>query len=246
MNPLRLALQYLLSLIFIVQMYLMMVVIALLWFPWALLSKRGAYSACHAYCAWVRVSARVLVGIRSEVRGEVPEGPVLIASKHQSFFDILLIAGALAEPRFVMKRELLFTPVLGQYAVRMGCIPVNRGKGMKALRAMLVAAKDPRHVNGPLIIFAQGTRVPPGVKVPYKIGAGALYQGLKRDCVPVATNVGVFWPRKGILRRPGTAVIEFLPVIPAGLKVEPFMTQLEAVVEARSDALMAEAGFRQG
>ncbi|MGN0932309.1 lysophospholipid acyltransferase family protein [Falsigemmobacter intermedius] len=241
MGPLRLALQYVLSVLFIIQMYVMMVVIALAFFPWALFSRRGAMMACHAYCGWVRFTAHWMVGLRSEIRGTPPEGPVLIASKHQSFLDIILLFSALPHPRFVMKRELLFTPILGQYAMRIGCIPVNRGKGMSALREMLKAAKTGPHANGQLIIFAQGTRVAPGAKAPYKIGVGALYQALKRDCVPAAVNVGLFWPRRGLLRKPGTAVLEFLPVIPPGLKVEPFMQVLEEVVEARSDALMAEA-----
>lgn len=241
MGPLRLALQYVLSFLFIIQMYVMMAVIAVAFFPWALFSRRGAMMACHAFCGWVRFSARWMVGLRTEIRGTPPDGPVLIASKHQSFLDIILLFSALPHPRFVMKRELLFTPILGQYAMRIGCIPVNRGQGTSALRHMLKAAKTGPHANGQLIIFAQGTRVPPGVKVPYKIGVGALYQALKRECTPVAVNVGVFWPRRGILRKPGTAVLEFLPVIAPGLKVEPFMQRLEEVVEARSDALLAEA-----
>ena len=59
----------------------------------------------------------------------------------------------------------------------------------------------------------------------------------------MATNVGVFWPRKGILRKPGLAVVEFLPAMPEGLPREEFMATLQQTVEARSDALLAEAGF---
>ncbi|RRH73991.1 1-acyl-sn-glycerol-3-phosphate acyltransferase [Falsigemmobacter faecalis] len=237
----RLALQYVLSFLFIIQMYVMMTVIALGFFPWAAFSRRGAMMACHAFCGWVRFSARWMVGLRTEIRGTPPTGPVLVASKHQSFLDIILLFSALPHPRFVMKRELLFTPVLGQYAMRIGCIPVNRDKGMTALREMLKAAKTGPHANGQLIIFAQGTRVAPGVKEPYKIGVGALYQSLKRECFPVAVNVGVFWPRRGILRKPGLAVLEFVPPIAPGLKVAPFMEVLEEVIEARSETLLDEA-----
>jgi 1-acyl-sn-glycerol-3-phosphate acyltransferase len=59
----------------------------------------------------------------------------------------------------------------------------------------------------------------------------------------VAVNVGVFWPKSAIMRQPGTAVIEFLPRIPAGLDIRTFLERLEAEVEPASDALMAEAGF---
>jgi 1-acyl-sn-glycerol-3-phosphate acyltransferase len=96
---------------------------------------------------------------------------------------------------------------------------------------------------GQLIIYPQGTRIAPGVKAPYKIGSGVLYSELGQDCVPVACNVGVFWPRHGIYRKPGLAVVEFLPRIKAGLPVDAFMARLESAVESRSVALMAEAGF---
>ena len=70
-----------------------------------------------------------------------------------------------------------------------------------------------------------------------------LFRELAQDCVPAATNVGVFWPRRGIYRHPGTAVVEFLPRIPAGLEADAFMTLLEAEIEGNSTRLMAEAGF---
>ena len=70
-----------------------------------------------------------------------------------------------------------------------------------------------------------------------------LYHELGQDCVPVATNVGVFWPRKGILRKPGLAVVEFLPRIEAGLGKEAFMERLEDEIETASNRLMREAGF---
>ena len=244
MGPLRLGLQYVLSLVFIVQMYLAMAVMGVLFLPWALVSPRGAYAACHLYCRWVIGSARLLVGLRSEVRGAPPQDAVLIAAKHQSFFDILLIFSAVPRGRFIMKKELLWTPILGQYATRIGCIAVDRGKRGAAIKKMLAEAKARHDAGGQLIIYAQGTRVPPGEKRPYKIGTGAIYQDLGQDCVPVATNVGVLWPKRSLLRMPGVAVVEFLPRIPAGKPVGEFMAELERVVEERSDALMAEAGFR--
>jgi 1-acyl-sn-glycerol-3-phosphate acyltransferase len=82
------------------------------------------------------------------------------------------------------------------------------------------------------------------VKRPYKVGTGLLYEQLGQPCVPVGTNVGVFWPKRGILRKPGLAVVDFLPCIEPGLPVAEFMERLETVVETSSNALMAEAGFK--
>lgn len=232
------------SLLFIGQMYFAMLPLAILFLPWALLSRRGAVVAAQTYCRWVRFTARWMVGIRTEVRGTVPEGEVLIAAKHQSFLDIILIFGALDRPRFIMKRELMWAPILGQYALRIGCIPVDRGKRAQAVKKMVADVAAGRKTPGQLIIYPQGTRIPPGVEAKYKVGTAVLYDELGQPCVPVACNVGLFWPRKGIRRTPGTAVVEFLDPIPPGLATADFMTRLEQVVEQRSNMLMAEAGFR--
>ena len=238
------AVRYVLSFIFVVQMYLMLAIIGILFFPWALLSRGGAFAAAHTFCWWVRVSARVLCGLRSEVRGTHPTGEVLIAAKHQSFFDIIMIFSAVPRGKFIMKRELMWAPVVGQYGLRMGCIPVNRGKRGSAIAKMKADVARGTQEPGQIIIYPQGTRVAPGVKRTYKVGSGLLYEQLGQPCVPVATNVGVFWPKRSILRKPGLAVVEFLPEIPAGLPVPEFMAKMEEVVEGNSIRLMEEAGFK--
>jgi len=240
----RYAVQWGLSLLFIVQMYLAMLVLGIVYFPWAVLSPKGALAACHAFCRWVRFTAPLIVGIRTEVRGTPPTGEVLIAAKHQSFLDIILIFSAVPHGKFIMKRELIWAPVLGLYALRIGCVPVNRGKRGAAITKMMADVKTGAQKAGQLIIYSQGTRVAPGVKAPYKIGTAALYSQLGQPCIPVATNVGVLWPRHGIYRKPGLAVVEFLQAIPPDLTNVAFMARLEAEVEAASDRLMAEAGFR--
>jgi len=236
--------RWVLSLIFIVQMYLAMAVLAVVFAPFALFSRQAALRACHTYCAWVIFTARLLCGIRSEVRGTPPTGEAVIAAKHQSFFDIILIFHAVPRARFIMKRELMYVPFLGQYALRIGCIPVDRGKRGAAIIKMKADVAKGAGFPGQLIIYPQGTRVAPGAKLPYKIGTGLIYEQLGQPCVPVATNVGVLWPKRSLLRTPGTAVVEFMPEIPPGQPVPAFMRQLEAMIEPASDRLMAEAGFR--
>jgi 1-acyl-sn-glycerol-3-phosphate acyltransferase len=231
------------SLLFVGQIYLMMALLGLVFLPWALFSSRGASYACKTYCVWVRWTARWMVGLHSEVRGPVPQGNVLVAAKHQSFFDIILLFGALPRARFIMKRELMWFPVIGQYALRLGCIPVDRGRRAEAIRKLITDVSKGAEKPGQLAIYPQGTRVAPGAHVTYKVGTAVLYNQFGQKCVPVATNVGVFWPRKGILRKPGLAVIEFLPTIGAGLNNADFMKRLETDIEAASDQLMAEAGF---
>ena len=214
---------------------------ALWWLPAALRRPDGAPDAVRAYARFARIAARVIAGIRTEVRGTVPSGGVLIAAKHQSFLDILILVSVLERPRFIMKRELTRTPFIGWYALRIGCVPVDRGRRGEAVRQMLAGVASGRLAAGQVVIYPQGTRISPGVRAPYKIGAGALYQELGQPCVPVATNVGLFWPRAGIAKRPGTGVVEFLEPIPPGLETDDVMIRLEREIERHSDALSAES-----
>lgn len=233
------------SVFFIVQMYLVMVLMALVVTPFALFSRNFAYWGICKYCLWVRASARVLIGLNSEVRGKIPSGNMLVCAKHQSFFDILILCSVIKRPRFVMKRQILNLPIVGFYAKRIGCIPIDRGTGSVAIQQMLngVAARLPD--MGPLIIYPQGTRVEPGIWKRYRIGASVLYENFEDGCLPVATNVGLYWPKAAILRRPGLAVVEFLPPIASGMDTADFMQELEDVVESHSNRLMREGGFKE-
>lgn len=235
--------RFILSLVFIVQMYLSMVVVGILYLPYALISRDGATAAAHAFCGWVRFSLRLLCGTKTEIRGKVPTGEVLVAPKHQSFLDIIMIYSAVPRAKFIMKAELRYAPVLGWYAIRLGCVPVNRGKRGAAISRMLSEVKSGLSRPGQLVIYPQGTRVAPGEVRPYKTGTAALYSQIGQPCVPVGANVGLFWPKRGIMRNPGTAIVEFLDPIPAGLSNQEFMAVIEARIETSSNALMAEAGF---
>ena len=238
-----LAIRWVISLVFVLQNAVMMLVIGVVFFPWALISPKGARAACKAYCVWVLWTARWMIGLKHEVRGTPPKGEMLIAAKHQSFLDIIMIFYASPAAKFIMKREILWMPVIGVYAYRIGCVPVNRGKRGAAIKKMLDDAKQGLTAAGQLVIYSQGTRVKPGEKRPYKIGTYALYEQMGQPCVPVATNAGLFWPKGTILRKPGLAVVEFLEPIAPGAEQRAFMSALEAQVEGRSDALMREAGF---
>lgn len=233
---------YLRSLIFDAFLYSLMVVMGVLFLP-ATLSRDWTYRAIWTYCSTILWLLRVICGIKTEVRGPVPEGEVLICAKHQSFLDIIILSNVLPRAKFVMKRELRFVPIFGQYALRMGSTPVARGKKGRAMKEMIAHASENERTGGQLVIYPQGTRVAPGAYLPYKVGAGVLYERTGLPCVPVATNAGVFWGRRKWWRRPGTAVIEFLDPIPPGLAIKEFMARIEPAVEDASDRLMREAGF---
>ena len=231
------------SLVFDAVLYGLMLVMGILCAPMAIWSADGANAAIKAYCRAALWSLRVICGLRVEVRGTVPTGDVIVCAKHQSFLDILILSATLPRVSFIMKRELRWAPILGLYALRIGSTPVARGQRSRAMKEMVAHAGKGTGRPRQLVIYPQGTRVAPGAVMPYKVGAGVLYDRFGKPCVPAATNVGVFWGRHSLYRRPGLAVLEFLEPIPPGLPVAEFMARVEEVVETRSNALMREAGF---
>ena len=237
------AIQWLRSLLYIVTVYASIAVVGILMFPWALVSRRGARVACMSVCRFVQWIAPVMIGLKTEIRGTPPDYECLVAAKHQSFLDVFMVFSAVPAGKFIMKRILMYSPVVGQYGMRIGCIPVDRGKRGAAIKQMVEAVRKGTATPGQLIIYPQGTRIAPGVKAPYKIGTAVLYEQLGQPCVPVAANVGLFWPKRGIYRKPGTAVIEFLEPIPPGLPRNEFLRLLEERIEHASNLLNQEAGF---
>lgn len=237
------AIQWLRSLIFAIQMYLMMPLMGLVFVPLAFFDRTMAYTFVKTYARYCRWTLAWIAGVKTEVRGEVPTDACLIASKHQSFLDVILLISVAWQPRVIIKAELHYMPVFRFFGSRMGNVPVNRGTRGKAITKMKEDVESGKNLPGQLMIYPQGTRVAPGVKAPYKVGTGLLYEQTEMDCVPAATNVGVFWPKRGVYRKKGVAVLEFLPRIKACMPRAEFMTEMEQAIETASDRLMAEAGF---
>ncbi len=181
---------------------------------------------------WFFLCARVLLGIRLVVRGAVPQHAILVASKHQSWYEAILTLHLFHEPAVVMKAELRRIPLWGYLAARHGSIFVERAQGGRALRSMLRAAKAHRGSGRPVFIFPEGTRVAVDAAPDLKAGLYALYAALKRPLVPVALDAGRCWP-KTFAKRAGTVTIGFQPDIAAGLPRE----ELEALVR---DAINAD------
>jgi 1-acyl-sn-glycerol-3-phosphate acyltransferase len=166
-------------------------------------------------------------------------GPAIYASKHQSAWDTLVFMTLLDRPAYVVKRELIFVPLLGWYLLRTGMIPVDRAGGTRALRRMTTAARAAVADGRPLVIFPEGTRVALGARHPYHPGIAAVYGQLDVPVVPVALNSGLFWGRRRFVKRPGVITIEYLPSIRPGLPRRTFMAELERRIESASARLVA-------
>jgi 1-acyl-sn-glycerol-3-phosphate acyltransferase len=187
---------------------------------------------------------RAIVGTKIEVRGRenIPQGPCLVASKHQSAWETFALIPLFRDPALLMKRELFFIPFHGWFSRKFQMIPVDRDKGPSALRRMLREAKKRIDDGREIIIFPEGTRRPPGAPPDYKTGIVLLYDALGVPCLPVALNSGLFWPRRSAIRRPGTIVVEILKPIPPGRPRDEFLRRLETAIEGASSRLLVEGG----
>ena len=231
------------SLAFNTAFYLWTAFMAILWLPALLGPARWTVSGQTLWARGVMGMLRVLAGTRFEIRGgeNLPDGPALIASKHQSAWDTIIYHMVLHDPAVIMKQELMWIPVYGWYAKKARMIPINRKGGSSAARGMIRNAKAAVKEGRPIVIFPEGTRVTPGLRAPYRPGIGGLYSQLGVPVIPVALNSGLFWPRRKFIRRPGTIVLEFLSPIAPGLNRADFIAALESRLEPATDALIAEA-----
>jgi 1-acyl-sn-glycerol-3-phosphate acyltransferase len=210
---------------------------------WLLLAPRSWAMAglrTHAIVSvWL---LRVIAGTKLEVRGQdkLPKGAVLVVSKHQSAWDTFGLVPLFRDPAIVLKDELKWIPFYGWFCVKFEHILVRRDKAAVALRAMISDAQSRAAQGREIVIFPEGTRQAPGAAPDYKPGYVALYEALEIPCVPLALNSGLFWPRRELLRHPGTIVVEFLDPIPPGLPRKEFRALLEARLEEAALRLVAE------
>ncbi|MFO1152278.1 MAG: lysophospholipid acyltransferase family protein [Rhodospirillales bacterium] len=211
----------------------------LLYLPLMGRSRRHLQPLAAFWCRGLLALVRVFCGIRWRVVGSenLQPGPILIAAKHQSEWDGLIFHLLLKDPVYVLKRELIEIPMFGFYLARLGSISIDRSAGFRAIKQMLPAVRSRLSEGAQVIVFPEGTRVPPGECQPYHPGIAALYQRCDAPLIPVALNSGLFWTRHAFRRLPGTITIEFLPPIPHGLDREVFLTELTTRIETATDRL---------
>lgn len=190
---------------------------------------------------------RVIAGTHFEITGleNIPDGPCIIAPKHQSFWDTFSFLPFIHDAVFILKRELTWIPVFGWYLQKMQMIAINRSSGSKALKQAVVAGRDRMKDNRQLIIYPEGTRRPPGAEPIYKYGIVELYKQLDVPVVPIAHVAGLYWPRRKFLRYPGTIHARVLPPIPPGLSKDAFLARLIRETEAACDELLVQAATSQ-
>jgi 1-acyl-sn-glycerol-3-phosphate acyltransferase len=187
--------------------------------------------------AWARFHvwlARGWLGIKYHVEGRehIPHGAAIIMSKHQSTWETLALTAIFPPLTFILKRELMWIPLFG-WAIRLiNPIAIDRGAGRDALDQIVRQGRARLEDGIWIVVFPEGTRVAPGQRRPYKKGGAVLAAETGYPVVPVAHNAGTFWPRRSVVKKPGTIrVVIGAPIVTRGKSAAQVLSQVEDWIE---------------
>lgn len=229
MNALR-------SALFVLLFYPVSVGAVLFAIPAAMIGRRTLFGTVHFWVWWHCWCTGRLLRIRTRIEGRIPEGPVLVAGKHEAMYETIEVVRLLRDPAVVLKRELADLPGWGKAAQRYGMIPVDREGGAPALRRMLAAAQAVLAEGRPIVIFPEGTRVELGEQPPLQPGFAGLYKALGVPVVPFAVDSGRVWPRRSWVKRPGFVTFRFADPIPPGLPRKEVEARVHSAINALEGA----------
>ena len=223
--------------------YVVFAIMALGLAPLLLLPQRHIWFIPRLWAGFSLWLHRLICGIGEEISGleNIPEGGFLVACKHQSTWETLRLVTLFEKPTFIFKRQLRWLPLFGWYLIKFGQIPVNRGQRSKGLQAMAEIAVERLAQGHQVIIFPEGTRRRPLAEPKYKYGVTHLYDKLKTQCLPIAVNSGLFWPRRTFSHRPGVIALKVLPPIAPGLDADTFQAELQDAIESAVAKMNADA-----
>jgi 1-acyl-sn-glycerol-3-phosphate acyltransferase len=202
-----------------------------------------AMTIARVWAALVLGGLRVCCGARWEVTGREnlpPDGPAVIASMHQSAFDTMVWLLLLPRTCYVHTRELMRLPVFGLMCRLTGMIAVDRSAGAGAIRSLLHGTDRAVHEGRQIVIFPEGTRMPPGRRGALQPGIAAIAVRSRLPVIPVTTDSGLCWGRRAFRKRPGVIHVAIGPPIPAGLPRDELMRRLDRAF-AEGDATLRQA-----
>jgi 1-acyl-sn-glycerol-3-phosphate acyltransferase len=204
---------------------------SLLTFPF---DARTRYRVITAWSHLVIASARLICGVRYQLVGgqNLPSGPCIVLSKHQSAWETLAYQILLPPQVWVLKRELLRVPFFGWGLAMMNPIAIDRGSATRALRQMLDQGRDRLAAGWWIVMFPEGTRIAPGARGRYHPGGAWLATQTGTTVVPVAHNAGTLWGRNAFVKYPGIITVSVGPAIdPAGLAPDALNRKVEDWIE---------------
>jgi 1-acyl-sn-glycerol-3-phosphate acyltransferase len=215
--------------------------ISLLFIPAILLPKKIVLFGGKIMGYWTSFCLQFFLSTKIIIKGKeniIANKKFFIASSHQSMFETFFLQTIFNYPVFILKKELLVIPIFGWYLKKIGSISIKRNKVSKEnLNFFGEILKQINSSDRPLIIFPQGTRLPPEDRTPFKKGSSRIYEELKISCLPIAISSGNTWPKNGSKKINTIITISILNCIEPGLDKEVFLKKLENVIYSELDLL---------
>lgn len=212
---------------------------SLIFVIFALIGLIGSQSllqnCAHGWSRYHYLCARIFLNIRVRIEGEITDKPVIFAIKHESMFETIEVLRMFRKPAVVAKKELSRIPLWGTVATHYGMIYVDRAGGARALRDMLKTVRGYIAENRPIIIFAEGTRVPHGERPALASGFAGLYKIAGLPVVPIAVNTGLYSPKNSFVKKPGVITFQVGEEIPAGLPRAEVETRVHEAINALNE-----------
>ena len=188
-----------------------------------------------SFCLQIFLSTKIIIKGKENI---INNKKFFIASSHQSIFETFFLQTIFNSPVFILKKELLMIPIFGWYLKKIGSIAIKRNKTSKENLGFFEGiSKQINSSDRPLIIFPQGTRLPPEDRTPFKKGSSRIYEELKISCQPIAINSGNTWPKNGSKKTSTILIISILEPIDPGLEKKIFLEKLESVIYSELDVL---------
>ena len=188
-----------------------------------------------SFCLQIFLSTKIIIKGKENI---INNKKFFIASSHQSIFETFFLQTIFNSPVFILKKELLMIPIFGWYLKKIGSIAIKRNKTSKENLGFFEGiSKQINSSDRPLIIFPQGTRLPPEDRTPFKKGSSRIYEELKISCQPIAINSGNTWPKNGSKKTSTILIISILEPIEPGLEKKIFLEKLESVIYSELDVL---------
>ena len=199
---------------------------------------RSRVASYWAHCSlfWLKLTCNLGFEVRG--RENIPNHPSIILCKHQSAWETIALQVIFPPQIWVLKRELLYIPIIGWAWMAMDTIPIDRSAGREALKKLVTHGKDRLTKGLWVVIFPEGTRIAPGARSKYHIGGAWLATHTQTTVVPVAHNAGLFWRKNAFLKTPGRITLSIgKPIETTGLKADALNQQVENWIEAEMLAL---------
>ncbi len=160
---------------------------------------------------WLRFTC----GIRAEVYGleHIPEAPCIVFSRHESSWETLYLQSLFHPQATLIKRELLWIPFFGWAFALTKPIAINRSSPRAALKKFIELGRSRLDAGIWVLLFPEGTRMPPGAMGNFQAGGAALAAATERPVLVVAHDAGRFWPAHALRKTPGVITVRIAPPI---------------------------------